>query len=303
MASNIDALSPTERKEFRTLIGNREAGLLAALEEQFNTTTDSLMQVLRISYGLQYTSIQLKDLLKSTEEQITLTVSKHIQTEKTRIETQVQEVTDDFEQKEREMKERHRREYEALRQEKEDQLSVFKAQRQKLEATLAMQYARDLVEKREEYKRQLADTTEKEIQIGQEADIQHTLMVTNKARIRQLLQDRANRAREALVMIDTRTEAKTLLTDIPTVEEAMDILRGKDGVRSLLEKVGVKSDFLAVRDSTPRLSGTVAQVDNDDATEPANVRVNTVNSRGGGFIDSTLVEQEGTGGVSTTTTA
>lgn len=267
----LSMLSATERKDFRTAIMSRKVLLLQTLDERFNTSIDTLITNGRQDAGLIHTTEECDQLIESITTQINSRVNPLVNAKRVELELNSEKINDEYDTKEREMKARHKTEYDALRAERDKLLTDIKSQRKQIERQVAEEHAGDLLKKKAEYEEMRGKAVESEIKIKQDADYQWNMLQTNKDRIKQLIEDKAMRAVEELIMINNRDEAIKILHSIPSVEEAMTILNSMNGVKTLLERVGIANNarllIKSVREPTESRMLTSSTVVNSEVVD------------------------------------
>ena len=239
MAKNVDpdVLMPAERRDWKALIQRRVATMLGALDEQLGGTVDAIIAELRLQHNVTLNESELGDLVKNLDEQIKSEIVKYLNDERSRIEMAVEQTGDEYDLKEREMKARHKREWEDTQRERKERLENLKAQMRQAEEKVAKEHTTELLNKKRDYQSQLIKVREIEKLITVEAQNRLAIMKRSKGRLVNLITDAGNRAFEQLMLIDTRTQAKDLLESIPTIQEAVDLCRSADGLNQLMQRL------------------------------------------------------------------
>lgn len=233
-------LTSTERQQFYRLITRRQETILRALgdELQGGSKEDVVLDRVRAEKGQLYAPDQISSLISSVDEQIAAEKEKHIGKERTRLKVQRAEILEKFEEKAKEMKDRHREEYRALISEKKNNIEKIRDELTKLEDEIANKYAAPLMQKKLEYQAQLADAKQKEMEIKAEARYRSICIRQSRGRLEHTIRDASGRALEKLSLeAKTRGDAKRLLDSIPTVADAIKLTTSKEGIEELFRRL------------------------------------------------------------------
>lgn len=247
--SDPNILTPAEKREWKTAIQRRQATMLSALDNQLSGTIDHVIAELRAQRGLVISEAELTDLITNIDDQIKAEISKFLASEKRRVEIRIEETNDDYDTKEREMKIRHKKEWEDLGKERKTNLDGLRDELRNAEEKVAKEHTGELLERKREYHRQLLHAREAEKHISVEAENRIRIMGRSKAKLSNLITDAGGRALEQLLLINTREEANALLVSIPTVSEALDMCSSIDGIGNLMKRLDPR--FLLAGPSQP----------------------------------------------------
>lgn len=230
-------LTSSERNAIQKLIIRRQDTILKALATELDGKPEHIYDVCRREKGITLTPQQLDELIKVTTEQIETEIEKHVGKERERIEITIGDLDEEFMQKEREMKERHKKEWTELAEQKKQKKEELRSELRNTEERVAQEIAKDLIEKKKGYQVQLATTKTLEVQIKVEAERRMALLTNSKGRLEHIIRDATGRALEKLWTVDTRKEAAGLVESIPTVTEAIKLCQSPEGMASLFRRL------------------------------------------------------------------
>lgn len=275
MAKDLNLLAPAEKREWKSLIVRRQETMLAALDDQLGGSIDSIIAELRIQRGITLTEGELQELVEAVDEQIKAEIAKHLGDEKRRLEIDIETTNDDYDTKEREMKQRHKQEWDELGKARKARLEELRTQARSAEERVAKQHTGELLTKKQEYQRQLTHVREAEKLIGVEADQRLRVMQRSKGKLINLITDAGGRALEQLMVISTKEEAKSLLESIPTVSEAVELCRSAEGVQTLMGKLDPNIKALPAPAPANNVVSVASSVIDATATEIIDVDIPT----------------------------
>lgn len=265
MAKEIK-LSPTERKQWNTLIQTRVKTMLAALDNQIGISIDQIISNLRTQNNITMTTDQIDSLVEEVNKQIREQVATHIAEVRRAVQIEVVQAGDDFDRQEREMKERHSKEWQELVVKRKATEQTLKDRIKNAEEEVARTHTAELLERKRGYMSEKARVSEIEMKITTQADAQFSMMNSHKNTLRNMITDSGNRATEQLMMIDTKEQAQQLLISIPTVEEAVALCRTSNGIQTLFKRL--KTPLLAGPAPVTVPDEPVAQAETIDEIPP-----------------------------------
>lgn len=265
IALKKDTLTSADKAQFRQLINRRQEDLLKALNEEMqNGKEDSILELTRREYGQVYSPSDIKGMLEGINEQIDAEKKKHIAPEKQRIEIKRAEVIEDFNEREEELKKRHKEEFRALHSEKQSKLQAIRTQLIDIEKNIVKEHAAPLLERKAEYQAQLAKAEQEELAIQAKAKHRTALIKRSKGRLEHSLRNNVARALEDLLMnTTTHAEAKMLLERIPTVADALEKCSTADGIEELFRIIDPNMSL----PSLPAPENTKPVIDIDEVAE------------------------------------
>lgn len=273
-----DFLAPADRKEFKVAISRRRDTMLTGLDDQLAGNVDQIIAQLREVNEITLTEEQLSDLIEGCDEQIRGELQKHLADEKRRVQVSIEEANDSLDQQEREMKARHKMEWEGLKKMREAKIEELRNQLRTAEERVAREHTAEILDKKKEYQRKKVQVKEMETKIAAEAQSRVLMIQRNKGKLINLINDGANRSLEELITITSRKRAIELLNQVPTVAEAVELCSTADGIMDLFKRLDPNQKAL------PDLSGTTIN-DNDR-------RKITSTIRGGNVIDVIDIPRE-----------
>ena len=283
-------LSPTDRREWKNLIKTRQDTMLTALESQIGINVDNIIAQLRSEAGVELTVAQLDQLVKNTDNQIKDELNKHLVQIRMQVEIKADELSDDFDQRERDMKQRHKNEWDELSKLRKEEEQKLKDVLKTAEEDIARNHLTELVQKKAEYVRSRNTVSELEMKITAQAQSQVNLMSRSRDRLINLITDAANRAVEKLMLATTADEAKELLETIPTVQEAIQSIQTADGLNNMFKRLAqpclpppppassqvtrspLTSDLHVDADGTDSIEGEVIDVEIPTTADSLNFR-------------------------------
>lgn len=264
-----EAFTPTDRRDWRGLIQARTTAMLRALDTQLGGSVDTIIAELRAREGIVLTEEQLDQLIEKCDEQIKAEVEKHLGDEKRRVEIEIEETNDTFDEKDREMKARHRREWEAQADERKKTLEGLRAKLRDTEKRIAQEHTGEILKQKQEYQRERLHVSERERVISAEAEQRVQIVRASKGRLQNMITDAGHQALEKLMMAKSAEEAQLLLQSIPTVNEAVELCRSADGLKTLMQKLDPNIKCLPGPAPEPnRVKPVEAEIVDDDDDIP-----------------------------------
>lgn len=262
-------LNTTDRKSFEKLIVRRQDTVLKALVNEAGDGADKIIDTLRIEAGITLTEEQYLELIEGIDDQIKVEVNEHIHIERQKIEIAMEDVGESFGDREKEMKKKHKDEWNALGAEKKKAKSDNRQGLRDLETRLAREHAKDLLAKKLKFQKEMAVVKQKEAEISAEARRRATIFAKSKGRLDDVIRDATNRALERLWTTEDRAYAEELILTIPTVAEVIQICQGEDGIGGLFKRLNPDVNLLPApvveKEATQTIEVTVpTSVDEDD---------------------------------------
>lgn len=230
-------LSSQERKSYEKRIIDRRDTMLEALSGQFSGSPDKVIEALRHEKGVTLTVEQLNELIEGVDRQIEEAISTHITDEQDRLKVQLADVDENFDEEEKGMKERHRKEWVDLGERKKEAKKKLNQELKSAKERVMKEQATDLVAAKMKYSSQMLLTRQKEQEIKVEAQVRTALLQKSRGRLEHTIRDAANRALEDILNVTTRKEAADLMYRIPTVGEAVEMCASAEGFGSLLKRL------------------------------------------------------------------
>jgi hypothetical protein len=241
-------LTTTDRNAFKNLICERANTIMKALDDELNGKPESITNALRFSKNLLLSASQVEQLISGVDEQIQAEVESRISQEKNRIEVEIADLNESYSEREAEIKERHRKEWQALMEEKKQKIGQLKQQQKTLAEEITKTECAHLLSEKIKFQKQLAYTKQEEMKLNMEVTQKIAMVTQCRGRLRHIINDAKNRALETLWTTESRTEAQSLITQIPTVSEALDLLQKKDGINELLRRINPNMQLPALPD-------------------------------------------------------
>jgi hypothetical protein len=240
----VKPMNTTDRKQFEKLILRRQDTVMKALINEAGDGADKIVDQLRMEAGITLTEEQYLELIEGVDEQIMVEVSQHIHVERQKIEIKMEDVNESFGDEEREMKQRHKEEWNGLGERKKKAKADNRQELRDLETDLARKHAGDLLEKKVRYQKEMGVVKQKEAEITAEARQRSIIFNKSKGRLEDVIRDATNRALERLVITDDREAAGELIESIPTVAEVIEICQGEDGIGGLFKRLNPNVNLL-----------------------------------------------------------
>jgi hypothetical protein len=244
----VAPLTTTDRNAFKNLINERANTIMKALDDELNGKPESITNALRFSKNLLLSASQVEQLISGVDEQIQAEVESRISQEKNRIEVEIADLNESYSERETEMKERHRKEWQTLMEEKKQKISQLKQQQKTLAEEITKSECAHLLTEKVKFQKQLAYTKQEEMKLNMEVTQKIAMVTQCRGRLRHIISDAKNRALETLWTTESRVEAQSLITQIPTVSEALDLLQKKDGINELLRRINPNMQLPALPD-------------------------------------------------------
>jgi hypothetical protein len=257
-------LTTTDRNAFKTLIAERANTILKALDDELDGKPETLINTLRLNKGLMYSTDQLNDLIKSTNEQIKAEIESHISHEKKKIDVEIADLIEIYDEKETDMKERHRKEWSALIDEKRTKVDELKQKQKTLTEEITKNKCGHLLEQKTDYQRKLVYTRQEEMKLDAEVKHRITMVTQCRGRLRHIINDAKNRSMETLWTTESREEAQSLIGSIPTVSEALSLLQQKDGIDQLIKRINPNMQLPRPKDMPQNIKDVKIEDDEDD---------------------------------------
>lgn len=232
-----ERLTPTARKEFRVAIERRSDAMLEALNTSIGGDVDTIIQNLRLRSNIKLPESKLRELVKGCDDQIKAEITTHLGPEKLRIESEIEQLNDDFDTRERDMKARHKSEWDDLKKGRKAKLDELKVRLVNAEESVRKTHTPFIVQKKQNYMAEIARVAEIEATITHEADQQVRLIKHRKHQLRNLVEDATGRALERLLMVETRDDANNLVLMIPTVQDALALSKSAKGLQELMHRL------------------------------------------------------------------
>ncbi len=222
-----------ERKEFQKLIERRRKTILASLETELSGDEDVVNSRIRMEMGITLSSEQLDQLVQSIDEQVKAIVEKNLPGEKREIAIEINNIDEDYDEKISVLKEEMRTKVQLLENERKGAKEKLKEKMKTAEERVAIDYAKDLVEKRSELAMEMSRI--KGLEAGMRGEVLKRLSMIrqSKGRIKAMVMDASGRSLEALMTATTAGKASKLVERIPTVSEAMECIKSKEGLHKL----------------------------------------------------------------------
>jgi septum formation topological specificity factor MinE len=237
LSEDTSPMAAVDRREFQRLIKSRVDTLLNAFKNDLDGTETKITENIRRDRGLILTKDQLNELIESLDTQIEEIISKHVASEKEKVEIEISDIEDEYDSKQKDMKQRHRDEWQKLLEERKEAITKHRTKLKNAEDRIALEYAKDLAEKRIEYQQQRNHSAAAEIEIKVEVMKRVALMKNQRSHLEHAVRDAGNRAQEQLIVAMTRGEASKLIYLIPTVGEALVLCSSAEGLYSLLRRM------------------------------------------------------------------
>jgi len=233
----VQYLTTTDRNAFAKMILRRKDTILSLLGEEMGKGTEALEGKLRQEHGITIGADDVRSLIKELDGQIDEALERHTNSEKARIEVSRAEISDEFDEKAKEMKERHRAELAALVEQKDAKLKQLQDEFRNIKERVLRENISELNTRREQYNVQLLSVREAEERVKQELARRASFISQSKGRIMHVVEDAANRAQEQVWVVETREEATALLDRIPTVEEAIEMCQSPESMTQLFRRL------------------------------------------------------------------
>ena len=231
-------LSAGDRKEFKAAIIRRQNQIMSALKMELENDIDAAVAKLRDERGVCTTTSELNTRIEEIDEQIVSAIKQHLGETTSRIKLQIVELDDEYDRKDRELKERHAAEWKTLRDERKAKKQGLKNGLRQAEDETANKYCTELMNERKLQQRLLETTRRHESEIRIMAQRRQAFARQYRGKLEIIIQDSASRALEGLLYSTTIDEARALINQIPTVNEAMELCQqGSEGLLQLIQKL------------------------------------------------------------------
>ena len=224
-----------ERKEFQKLIERRQKTILTSLENELSGDEDVVNTRVRMEKGITLSSEQLDQLIISLNEQIKSIVERNLPGEKKEIEIAMHDIDEDIDEKISVLKEQMRTQVQSLENQRKKDKESLKEKMKTAEERVAFDFAKDLVTKRDELAREMNRVSTLEIEMKSEVLQRLSMIRQSKGRIKDMVMDASGRALEDLMTATTAEEANALVKRIPTVSEAMECIKSREGLHKLYQ--------------------------------------------------------------------
>lgn len=237
--SKADRLNSTDRKEYKSAITNRRDQVIKALKNEMDENEDNILVQLRADAGLTLTTDQIEELIESTNEQLTNEISRHVESTRISIMSALADCDEEFDRKQREMQDRHKTEWNRLKEERKIQKQALKNKLKESETEIANIHCTELVARKRKLTHNLTTTREKEWELQRKAEDRISFINKYRNRVEMYALDAASNALEKLLMTDTRQDASNLVQAIPSLQEVIEICYNGDGdgVTGLLRRL------------------------------------------------------------------
>lgn len=229
-----DPVSVQERREIQRLILRRQDVILKALVEELDGKPESIAERLRAERNVTLSVPQLKDLIEKIDEQITEETEPHLEDEKEKLSIKKADLDDEYGKLEREMKERHRKEFRELCEKKAAEKLKINEEIRAAERKVIMEKAAHLITKKQELQTQLISTEKAEAEVQALLTNQVSVIKKHRGRIESLVREAANTALEELIVVTDREHAHSLIKKIPTLTETINLIQSKDGLNEFM---------------------------------------------------------------------
>lgn len=251
--SKDKSLTSTDRKQFASLITKRQDTILRALTDELDRKSeDTIIDKIRSERGIVYSPRQLKEMIESIDDQIQAEVEKHIADERNKLNLERTEVTEAFEERESEMKKRHRAEFRALQEMKKQKLEEIRGKLSEVKENIVKKHAMPLIEKKQEYQSKLAFAKQQELEIQAQGRQRKILIRQYRGRLENTIRDVTNRSLEKLAMeAETREDAVKLMDMIPTFSEAVTMVSTPEGIEKFFRRLNPDMPTLDVKELQP----------------------------------------------------
>jgi hypothetical protein len=227
----IAPISVAEKSKIEKLITQRRDSILKALGDELNSNPETLEQKLREDRGINFTTDQMESLLNGARGQVKAAVETFLQEEKTKIELAISDIEDSYNEKEKELKEKHRTEWQALQDQRKDAKRKLREDLVTCEKKVAEEHCPELLKKIAELEDQKKRGYEMEESIKADAKMRLTIIRKSRARLESAIRDAANRA------LETLWTATDVLERIPTIGEAINMVQTNDGIYALFKRL------------------------------------------------------------------
>ncbi len=241
-------LATSDRNQIQKLIQRRQDTILRALEDELNGKPEVVMQRLQANHGMILTSKQLEELISTLETQISDEVEKHMGSEKQTIEVQKSEIVDEYFSKEKDLKDKHKTEFQTMKErhtseltamckERDEKIRVVKDKLIKLKETIIKEKAAPLLEQKIKYQQQLSRAKEDELKLENQVKQRMAFVQHSRGRLENIVRDAGARAMEKLWTTNSRKDAVDLIQSIPTVAEVLKMLQTSEGIGDLFKRL------------------------------------------------------------------
>ena len=260
-------LTPSLRKEYQKLIQRRQDTILKSLETELVGDAASIGSKIRSEEGFNMSAEQLQDLIETIEEQISAIVQKNLPEAKRDIEIEISNVEDKYDEQIQELKTEMRTKVAELEASKVEEKRVLRQKMKEAEALIANDFAKDLVEKISSYKDQLVRTQAFEIEIKGHVLQRMAIIKHSKGRLKALILDTGGRALEKLMATKTEEEAILLVQSIPTVSDALEMIKTQEGLQRLFASLDPNAKLIPPPLHTENVVRVVDSTEEDNSEE------------------------------------
>lgn len=252
------ALSITEKQALKRLIEQRRDSMTRALNGELNKTEEDFLLMIRTERGLPRTREEVNGLLQSLRNELKSATESKVGNERASIRLKIDEVDEEYDKKDKELKERHRLEYTALQEERKNAKKKLRDELLTVEENVAKEHFGPILMEITSLEKEALTLTEQEGQIKEEAQRRVISIRKHKNHIESAITDAANRALETLWTSNSLEGMENLVQSIPTIAEAMQIVQGKDGIMNLFKRLNFQLALPApVAPAAPQTEVTV----------------------------------------------
>jgi len=267
-------LSASEKRDFKAAIIRRQVQVMAAIKVELDTDGDRVLEQMRKDYGVISTPTEIRELISGINSEITEIIKTRLSSMQRQIELETEDVEEEYDELQRTMRERHKKEWEELIGQRKAKLEEMKSKARKAEEEVAALHCGELMAKKKELHIQLVDAQNKEAKIVVEARQRSSLAGQYRARAEMVVADAASRALEGLLTASTASEANKLLKQIPTAVEAVELCQqGVAGLRQLFKRLNTQLALPAPVESTQLAENEDEENDDTSVVVPAVISV------------------------------
>ena len=240
MAKKVDSnkLTPSEKKDFKAAIIRRQDQVMVVIKGELETDQERVLEQMRVAAGVSASPSDIRALIETADQEIRNAIETNLSSVQQQIEIDTDSVNEEYDQKQREVRERHVREWKVVLDQRKTKLEEMKTRARKAEEEAAATHCADLLAHRKELQLQLLDAQSKEQQIKIDARARGVLANQYRSKAEMIVADAASRALEALLTVNTAEEANKLLLQIPTAGEVLNMCQqGANGLRELFKRL------------------------------------------------------------------
>lgn len=251
MASNGN-ITVTEKKAFAHQIAARAKSVDKTLDQELENIQQQIEESVYGELQIDEPSESIKISVEALEIDIKDKLSSLMNQAKSSASVRKADIRDDYEQKAQEMRIRHQKEIEQLKEwydrtvlEISSELET--AEQQFREGPLAKD-----IEELSALKKRYEQTKRKELRAKEDAMVRAVQLTKQKGRIKTIVEDASRLAQEQVWDTDSREEAKKARNTIPTSTEVIEACKTHDGLMNLIARLNVNgSDRLLCAPEIP----------------------------------------------------